>query len=346
MIGFGAGGQIFHAPFIVAVPGLQLAKIRAVKQDQVAVAKNKYPSAELVTTSEAIFSDSRIELVVISTPNTSHYSLALQALQAGKHVVVDKPFTITTNEADALMEEAEKRKLVLSVYQSRRFDSDFRTVKKIIDKGLLGDVVEMESRYDRFRNYLKPGSWREEDGPGTGILYDIGIHLVDQAQLLFGLPISITADLRIQRPLGKTVDNFELILHYPNLKVTLKGGMLVKEPLPRFYLFGTKGSFIKYGLDPQEEALKEGHTPLTKNDWGIESPSIQGKINTEWNEKPLVGPVTSEEGNYTDFYSNVYKTIVGEENLLVTPQQARNNIRIIELAMQSHAAGRTVDFSF
>lgn len=346
LIGFGAGGQTFHAPFITAVEGLQLTAIRATRAEQVSFAAAKYPQAKVASSAEEIFNDDSIQLVVISTPNTSHHLLGLQALQAGKHVVVDKPFTITTAEADELIEVAGQANLVLSVYQSRRFDSDFRTVQKVIGEGLLGEIVEMESRYDRFRNYLKPNAWREEDAPGTGILYDLGAHLVDQAQTLFGLPSAVTADLRIQRHGGKAIDNFEVILHYQHLKVSLKAGMLVKEPLPRFYLFGTNGSFVKYGLDPQEEALKAGLTPLTKADWGIESSAIAGRITTDINGIESSQLITSEKGNYTDFYTNVYRTILGAESLLVTPMQARNNIRIIELAMQSQAERRTIDFTF
>src|SRR6185312_16872498 len=182
LVGFGAGGRTFHAPVLTTVPGLQLNKIRAAKPDQVAIAREKYPDTRIVPTSEEIFDDKNIDLVVITTPNTSHYSLAMQALQAGKNVVVDKPFTINTKDADELVAEADKRNLVLSVYHSRRFDSDFYTVKKIIKNDLLGGLVEMESRYDRFRNFLKPNSWREEDIPGSGILYDLGAHLIDQAQ--------------------------------------------------------------------------------------------------------------------------------------------------------------------
>ena len=346
LIGFGMGGQLFHAPVLTAVPGLQLAKIRASKPEQVLVAETKYPAATVVSTPEEIFNDAEIDLVVISTPNTSHHSLALQALRAGKHVVVDKPFTINTMEADELITVAATGKQVLSVYQSRRFDSDFFTIKKIIEKALLGDIVELESRYDRFRNFLKPNSWREEDAPGTGILYDLGAHLIDQAQSLFGLPAAITADLRIQRKSGRAVDNFELILHYPTIKVTLKAGMLVKEPLPRFILLGTNGTFVKYGLDPQEEALKAGYTPLTKEGWGIEPSTTWGKLNTDFNGMHITGTIESERGCYEAFYANIYNVLLGKEDLLVTPLQARNNIRMIELAMQSHIERRTVDCSF
>ena len=346
LIGFGVGGQIFHAPVLTAVPGLALAKIRAVKPEQVAVAKTKYPDAEIVKTSAEIFDDPSIDMVVISTPNTSHHSLALQALQAGKHVVVDKPFTISTAEADELIAFAANRGQVLSVYHSRRFDSDFHTIQKIIKSGWLGDLVELESRYDRFRNFLRPGAWREEDAPGTGILYDLGSHLIDQVLSLLGLPEAVTADIRIQRKLARAVDNFEVILHYPFIKATIKAGMLVKETLPRFILLGTNGSFVKYGMDVQEEALKAGYSPLTKDNWGLEPQSSWGRINTEFNGMHLIGNIESEKGNYTAFYENVYHTIIGKESLIVTPLQARNTIRIIELAMQSQLEKRTIDFSF
>ena len=346
LIGFGAGGQIFHAPVLTTVKGLELVKIRATKPGQIAVVKAKYPGAAIVNNSEEIFDDKNIDLVVITTPNTSHYSLAMQALQAGKHVVVDKPFTINTKEADELIALAKSKNLVLSVYHDRRFDSDFHTLQKIIKNKFLGEIVELESRYDRFRNFLKPNAWREEDGPGTGILYDLGSHLIDQVQVLFGLPMAVTADLRIQRKGGKSVDNFEVILHYPDIKASIKGGMLVKEPLPRFILLGNDGSFVKYGLDVQEEALKAGFNSLTKSNWGVEPAEIWGTLNTEINGQHFVGKIESEKGDYGVYYLNVLNAILGKEDLLVTPLQARNTIRIIELAMQSQKEKRTIDFSF
>jgi|SRR6185437_6736547 len=346
LIGFGVGGQIFHAPVLSAVKGLELVKIRATKPEQINVAKIKYPKAAIASTSEEIFDDDNIDLVVITTPNTSHYPLTLQALEAGKNVVVDKPFTINTKEADELIALAESKGLVLSVYHDRRFDSDFHTLQKIIKNKFLGEIVELESRYDRFRNYLKPNAWREEDAPGTGILYDLGSHLIDQVQVLFGLPKAVTADLRIQRKNGKAIDNFEVILHYPEIKASIKGGMLVREPLPRFILLGNNGSFVKYGMDVQEEALKAGYNPLTKSNWGTEPPEIWGTLNTEINGQHFVGKIESEKGDYAAYYFNVYQAILGREDLIVSPLQARNTIRIIELAIQSQKEKRTIDFSF
>ncbi|MEP6682224.1 MAG: Gfo/Idh/MocA family oxidoreductase, partial [Parafilimonas sp.] len=284
-----------------------------------------------------------IDLVVIATPNDSHHSLAKQALLAGKNVVVDKPFTITTADADDLIKIAKQQNKILSVHHNRRYDSDFKTVKKVLDENLLGKLVEFESHYDRFRNFLKPNAWREKDEPGSGILYDLGSHLIDQPLVLFGFPQAITADIRVQREGTKATDNFELILHYPNLKVTLKAGMLVSQPLPRYILLGDKGSFIKYGLDVQEVALKAGLTPYTKSDWGIEHESVWGNLVTEINGVHFSGKVQSEVGDYRGYYENVYNAIVDNTPLDVTAEHARNIIRVIELAMQSNDERRTVN---
>jgi len=257
--------------------------------------------------------------------------------------VLDKPITITSPDADDLIKIAKAQNRILSVYHNRRYDSDFRTVKKILDGQLLGRLVEFESHYDRFRNYLKPGAWREKDEPGAGILYDLGAHLIDQPLLLFGMPEAITADVRVQREGTKATDNFEVVLHYPSLKVTLKAGMLVSQPLPRYIILGDKGSFVKYGLDVQEVALKAGLTAHTKSDWGIEPESVWGNLVTEINGVNFSGKVQSEKGDYRDFYRNVYDAIVHNKALDVTAAHARNIIRVIELSIQSSEERRTVD---
>ncbi len=345
LIGFGIGGQVFHAPLLTTIKGLELVIIRASKPEQVAIANAKYPAAKVVATVEEIFNNLDIDLVVITTPNTAHLPLAAAALHAGKHVVVDKPFTITTKDADELIALAKTTNRLLSVYHNRRFDGDFDTLKKLVRDGWLGDVVEVESRFDRFRNYLKPDAWREDDQPGAGILYDLGSHLIDQALDLFGLPKAVTADLRSQRAGSKVTDNFEVILHYEKIKYSLKGGMLVKENLPRFSVFGTQGSFTKYGLDVQEEDLKAGLTPLTKANWGVEPEATWGRLNTEFNRIHVIGKVESGISNYADFYQNIYNAITNNEPLRVTAQQARNTIRIIELAMQSQEEKRTIQYT-
>ncbi len=343
IIGFGIGGHTFHAPIIHTTEGFEITRIRARKESEVALAKQRYPDALITENADDIINDENIDLVVIATPNNSHHPLAKQALLAGKHVVVDKPFTITVADADDLIKIAKQENKILSVHHNRRYDSDFKTIEKLLSAKLLGRLAEFESHYDRFRNFLKPDAWREKDEPGAGILYDLGSHLIDQPLVLFGMPQAITADIRVQREGTKATDNFELILHYPGLKVTLKAGMLVSQPLPRYILLGDKGSFIKYGLDVQEAALKEGLTPLTKNNWGVEPESVWGNLVTEINGINFSGKVQSETGDYRGYYANVYAAIVDHKPLDVTAAHARNIIRVIELAMQSNTEKRTVD---
>ncbi|PUZ26716.1 Predicted dehydrogenase [Chitinophaga costaii] len=345
LIGFGAGGRIFHAPFITNVAGLHLKRIREKRPENLAYIKAQYPDTEIVSEANEIINDPSIDLVVVATPNSSHLPLAKAALLAGKHVVVEKPFTITSADADELIAIAAQQKRILTVHHNRRWDSNAKTVEKIIKGGMLGTLVEFEAHYDRFRNYFRPGAWREEDMPGAGIWYDLGAHLVDQVQQLFGLPTAITADIRIQRPGGKTIDSFDVRLDYPGLKVTLKGGMLVREPGPTFLLYGTEGSFIKYGMDVQEDTLRAGGLPHGNTSWGLEPSNIWGKLNTTYNGQHFIGQVESERGDYTGFYQNVYDAITGKAPLIVTPQQARNTIRIIEIAMQSHSTRKTLPYS-
>ena len=345
IIGFGVGGNTFHAPVIATTQGYEIRKIRARKESEVHLAKERYPNAVITEDANKIIHDPEIELVVIATPNSSHHSLAKEALQAGKHVVVDKPFTITTTNADDLIQIARLKNKVLSVHHNRRYDSDFKTIQKLLKANLLGRLVEFESHYDRFRNYLKPGAWREKDEPGAGILYDLGSHLIDQPLVLFGFPNAITADIRVQRAGTKATDNFELILHYPDLKVTLKAGMLVSQPLPRYILLGEKGSFVKYGLDVQEVALKAGLTPHTKTDWGIEPESVWGNLVTEISGVKFSGKIQSEVGDYRGYYANVRDAIIDNVPLDVTAEHARNIIRVIELAIQSSNERRTIDCS-
>lgn len=344
LIGFGLAGRVFHAPIINSVEGFKLSKIVTSKTESILTAKELYPLAEIVPDAGNVIQDKGIELVIVATPNTSHAELAKKALLAGKHVVIEKPFTVTSEEADELIELSKKQKKILTVHHNRRWDSDFLTVKKIIEGGLLGRVVEYEAHFDRFRNSIKKNAWREEDIPGSGILYDLGSHLIDQALCLFGLPIEITADIRTQRENGKTDDHFEIILHYKAIKVTLKAGMLVREPLPRFVVLGDQGSFVKYGLDVQEKALKSGLIPKDLENWGEEPEELWGTINTEIKGLNFRGKVESEKGDYRKFYENIYRTIGGKEEIQVKPEEARNTIRIIELALESSRQKRTLQF--
>jgi scyllo-inositol 2-dehydrogenase (NADP+) len=280
---------------------------------------------------------------VVATPNQSHFEIANRVLQAGKHVVVDKPFTVSSREADILIALSRSTGRLLSVFHNRRWDGDFLTVREILDRGLLGRLVEYESRFDRFRPRLKQGAWRDQEGPGAGVLYDLGPHLIDQAMLLFGHPRGIFADLRRQRDEAAAVDSFEVHLHYPAVRVVLKAGMLVCEPSARFTLRGTSGTYTKYGLDPQEEALKQGSVP-TEPDWGAEPREAWGTLSRCDNglrrsEYPTL------PGRYQDYYENVFQAISGREELMVKPEQARYVVRLLELAEQSAREQRVIPFS-
>lgn len=341
LIGYGMAGRTFHAPVIQSVPNLRLKKVVERHTNE---ARKRYPWVEVVPDATALLQDEEIDLVVIATPNISHFDVARQSLKANKHVVVEKPFTTTSGQAQELIDLARQQNKVISVNHNRRWDGDFQTVKKLLEGRLLGRLVEYESHYNRFRNYPRPNAWREEERAGSGILFDLGSHLIDQAQVLFGVPQMITSDIRVQRDFAKINDSFELILHYDDLKVTLKAGMLVREQSPRFILHGTDGSFVKYGFDPQEEALKRGFVPSESN-WGIEPREQWGTLITQVGGLDLEGQVKTIAGCYQSFYQNIVDVISGRAELAVKPEEARNTIRIIELARESSEQKRTIHFS-
>jgi scyllo-inositol 2-dehydrogenase (NADP+) len=341
IIGSGMAARVFHIPIIQSVPNLRLKKIVERHGDW---ARKNCPLVEVVRDAATLLQDKEIELVVIATPNSSHFDLARQSLFAGKHVVVDKPFTTSSGQARELIDLAHKHNRLITVFQNRRWDGDFQTVKKILDGKLLGRLVEYESHFDRYRPLPRQGAWREEVGEGSGILFDLGPHLIDQAQVLFGLPRMVTADIRTQRENAKTDDSFELLLHYDDLKVTLKTGMLVREPGPRFILHGAEGSFVKYGLDPQEDALKRGSTPSEPN-WGEEPREQWGKLNTQRGGLHVEEQVETVAGCYSAFYQNIVDAIAGRAALAVKPEEAVNTIRIIELAIKSNEQKRTIPLS-
>ncbi|MCB1776622.1 MAG: oxidoreductase [Candidatus Competibacteraceae bacterium] len=339
LIGYGMAGRVFHAPLITALPQLRLSKVVERRGQTV---RERYPEVEVVREVAALFEDPEIELIVVATPSSSHFDLARQALLADKHVVVDKPFTLTSAEAQELIDLADQQHKVISAFQNRRWDGDFQTVSQIVKLGSLGRLVEYESHFDRFRNFFSSErAWRETAGPGSGVLYDLGSHLIDQALVLFGLPQGVTADIRSQRKAGTADDQFELILDYGELKVTLKAGLLMRQPGPRFALHGTEGSFVKYGVDPQEEALKGGRSPR-EPEWGVEPAERWGTLDTQIDHLHFQGKIETVAGCYPAYYENVYRAIRKEAELIVRPEQARDTIRIIELAMQSNAEKRTI----
>ena len=341
LISFGKASRIFHAPLITSLPAFALTKVVERHHQE---SLGRYPWVQVVRDTDTLLQDDSLDLVVITTPNDTHYDLARRCLLAGKHVVVDKPFVTRSEHARELIELAAANNRVLSVFQSRRWDGDFFTIKKLLSERMLGRVVGVESRYDRFRNYPRPGAWREQPGEGTGVFFDLAPHLVDQILLLFGTPQAVTAHIQTQRDDVQADDAFQVQLHYNRLAVTLRGGMLVRVPTPRFIINGTAGSFIKYGMDPQEEMLIAGLTPRDEG-WGIEPEDRWGTIDTEINGVHIKGRVASQTGCYEAFYENVAAAITHGVPTEVTPAQMIATIRIIELAFESSRHERTIPYS-
>ena len=326
LVGFGFAGRVFHAPVIRAVEGLRLTTVvqRSGAPDP------RYPDVEFVRSIDELFTR-KTDLVVIATPNPSHHPIAKQCLLAGRHVVVDKPFTTTVAEAQDLVELGAEKRRVLSVYQNRRYVGDFVTLKKLLSDGALGRVTIFESHFDRFRPGLKTGAWRERPQPGSGLWFDLGAHLLDQALLLFGMPQAISADIRIERDGAAVDDAFDVTLHYPHMRALLRASMLASSPGPTFAVHGTKGSFIKYGLDPQEEALKAGHTPDESN-WDAEPSERYGVLTTRKGQTTI----PTVPSNFTHYYENIRDAILGKAPLAVTPEQALHVMRGLELAVASN----------
>lgn len=339
LLSFGMSGVVFHAPFIHHDPNFTF---YAVWERSKNLAAEKYKGVVTYRTLEDLLNDKKVELVIVNTPNFTHYSYAKKALEAGKHVVVEKPFTVRVKEGEELVELAKQKSLLISVYQNRRYDSDYRTVKRIVELDLLGNIVEAEFHYDRFKEDLSPKTHKETPGPGATALYDLGSHLIDQALQLFGFPHSVFADIRIVRPVSQVPDYFEILLYYPHLRVRLHCSYLVREPLPAYILHGSKGSFIKAKTDAQEEALQSGLLPGTAG-WGEEPASQKGFLHTEKDGAVVKEFVISEKGNYGDYYAELYKAIRSGAPLPVTAEEGLDVIRIIEAAMKSSEAGRVVE---
>jgi scyllo-inositol 2-dehydrogenase (NADP+) len=332
LIGYGFAGRTFHAPVITCVPDLQLA---AVVERRTAASKQRYPWVKVVPDVRQLYEDDTIDLVVVTTPSTDHYPFVKDALLAGKHVIVEKPFTTTSVEADELIALAKEQGKVLSVFHNRRWDGDFLTIRELLKEELLGRVVECEFRWDRYNPIAAAGRWRNSNAQGAGVFYDLGVHFLDQALCLFGPPQTIRAAIRIQREGSLADDYFDVTLGYESgLKVILKSSQLVREPSPRYVLHGTKGSFVKYGIDPQEAALKRELTPASPG-WGTEPEELWGKLNTSLGSLHVEGSIETIAGSYTSYFQNVADHIRGIAELEVKPEQARSAIRLIELALQS-----------
>lgn len=336
---YGMSGTVFHAPLITAHKGLKLKKVLERSGSQ--RSREKYPFIKVVKDFQDILNDKEIDLVIVNTPEHTHYELGKEALLAGKHVVVEKAFTTTSKEAQELIDISKDKGKVLSVFQNSRFHGDFLTIQKIIENNLLGNLVEFEVHYDRFRNFIRQETWKEEPKPGAGVLYNLGSHIIDQVLQLFGWPQSLFGDVRIQRPGGKVTDNFEVILNYKDLKVTLKSSYLVRESGPRYTLHGTNGSFVKYGGDTQEAFLKSGGSPFDEN-FGVDPEGQWGILNSKINDLHFQGRIETVRGCYPAFYDNIYNTIRDKKELFVKPEQGKQTIEIIEAAIRSSEEGKII----
>ena len=341
LVGFGISAKVFHAPFLTTVPGYELVSVVERTRNE---SQKLYPAMKVIRHIEELIADPLIDLIVITTPNETHFPYAKLALEGGKHVVLEKPFANSSEEAMQLVEIAKLSPGILSVYQNRRYVSDFLTIREIIDKNLLGEVHGFSAHYDRYRAEAKTNAWREEIKPGSGVLYDLGPHLIDQALCLFGLPHTITADIRKQRPHSKVDDYFDLQLNFGFSKVMLHAGMLVREPGPRYMIHGTKGSFIKYGEDPQEAALRAGISPMGQ-DWGQEPDTFQGLLHTEFNGSVTKENYQTKKGHFGNYYKSLYQSIIEGKPVTEKPEHGYNTVRLIELAFESHQKKCTVPCS-
>jgi predicted dehydrogenase len=340
LIGFGAAARVFHAPVIRAVDGLQLSAILQRSGDSAGVA---YPDVQVFRDLDGMLASSPARLMVVATPNASHYELARRCLLADRDVVVDKPFTLTSEEARALAQLASSTGRLLSVFQNRRWDGDFLTVRRLIEAGTLGRVVLFESHFDRFRPARRAASWRESEGAGSGLLFDIGPHLLDQALVLFGAPEAVTADVRLERGDAVVDDAFDILLHYSGFRVLLRATMLACSPGPRFIVQGDRGTFRKHGLDPQENALKEGAKPGSPG-WGEEDESQWGTLSLAGEDGSVTcRSIRTEPGDYRQFYASVRDAVLGVAPLAVPASDGLRVIRLLELARESSRLRRTVE---
>jgi len=338
VIGFGLAGRIFHTAVIAATPGLELAAIVQRKGDEAAQA---YPKVKIARSIEEMLSDESIRLVVVGTPSPAHYENAEQCLRAGRNVVIDKPFTLTSDDARKLIDLARQQKVLVTAYQNRRWDGDFVTLKDVIASGELGRIVSYESHFDRYRSEPKLDVWRENGGPGGGTLFDLGPHLIDQATVLFGDPASLYADVRIDRAGAMVDDAWDLLLKFPSgVTALLRSTLTAYTPGPRFVVHGTMGSFVKWGLDPQEDALKAGGT-YSDPGFGEEPASQWGELRIA--DKPA-RRVPTAAGDYRGIYANVRDAILGLAELEVKPEQVWRTTRLIELCRESSDAGRRIEY--
>jgi predicted dehydrogenase len=330
LLSYGMSGKVFHAPFISLHPGLEL---KGAWERSKKIIGTDYPGVTSYSTMEDLLNDASVDLVIVNTPTYTHYEYARKSLEAGKHTVVEKAFTATGAEAEELRDLAQKKGVKLSVFQNRRWDSDFKTVKKVVDDGLVGEVVEATFAYDRFNAALSYKVHKETPSAGSGIVKDLSPHLIDQALFLFGMPESVFADVMITRPDSKVDDYFEILLYYKTHRVRLHSGYYVKEPVPSYVIYGRTGSFLKTRADIQETKLQAGEKP-PKEGWA-EPDSERGLLHTEKGGKVIRERIPTELGNYYAYYDGVYEAIANNEEMPVTADDGIRVMKVIDAVYKS-----------
>lgn len=331
LIGYGFVGKTFHAPLIQSVDGLNLAVVASSDEEKV---KRDIPNTTVIASPEEAILRSDIDLVVIASPNATHAPLAKLAIEAGKNVVVDKPFTLDMQEARELIELAKAHNVLLSVFHNRRWDSDFLAIKNVIEQKQIGEIKHFESHIDRFRPEVRV-RWREQNLPGSGLWFDLGPHLIDQALQLFGLPQSVQGNIATLRNNGQINDWAHVLLNYPTHKVILHCSMLAAGGFTRFTVHGDKGSAVKSQPDQQEKQLLQGITPRDK-EWGVDNDPIiliDETLSSKLQEAP--------KGDQSQYYVNIRNALNGNAQNSVTPLQALAVMSVLEAAVKSAETGST-----
>lgn len=335
---FGMSGLVFHGPLLNVNEGFEVACILERSKN---ISEKMFPKAKIVRSYNEIIENPEIELVIVNTPDQFHFEMVKLALQNGKHVVVEKPITQKSNEAEQLIKLAKEKGLIFTVFQNRRWDGDFRTVQIVLAEGKLGRIIEFESHYDRYRTAITANTWKEEADEFGGVLYNLGSHMVDQVYLLFGKPKTVSAHLKIVRTGGEVYDYYDVRLEYETFSAILKCSYLVKSPGPRYSIFGEYGTFHKFGIDPQEEHLKTGKFPIG-DDWGTEPESDWGILLYEKNGGDFKEKIETLPGNYNLFYNNVFDAIRNGAELFVKPEEALEVLKILEACVLSNRDKKTV----
>lgn len=336
LLSYGLSGKVFHAPFLRSNPDFKLVGAWERSKD---LLRKDYPEARSYKSLEELLNDLSVDLVVVNSPTHTHFEFATLALNAGKHVVVEKAFTNNAMEAAQLIAAAKAANRTLTVYQNRRWDSDFKTVQKVYTAGELGQLVEARISFERFNPALSPKAHREEPGPGAGNLMDLGPHLVDEALVLFGIPDAVFGDIRSCRPGSRVDDYFDVLLFYPLLRVRLFSSYLVREPSPGFVLHGLGGSFIKNRSDAQEVHLRKGGKP-TDAHYGMEPDDQRGILTLADGTRRIV---ETERGNYGDFYEALSRTLTNGTKAPVTGEEGLMVMKVLDAARESSRTQKVVN---